>query len=87
VKPVEFKDALDRLADHALAEFHADPQVVVRQLEKHILLSALDLEGGNQCKAAERLGVSRSTICRQMVLYGIPGPQGRRPRAWLSKTR
>lgn len=85
MKAIELKDTLDRLADHAL-ENKADPQEIVRQLEKRILITALALEGGNQVKAAARLGHHRNTISRHMDEFNIPRPQGRRPQAWLSKT-
>ncbi len=38
------------------------------EIESRIILKILDLEGGNQSKAAKRLGISRSTLWRKIKL-------------------
>jgi DNA-binding NtrC family response regulator len=43
------------------------------------IVEALRVEGGNQSRAANRLGMSRSTLLTRLDSLGIPRPQKRRP--------
>lgn len=37
-----------------------------------VILATLDERGGNQARAAEELGISRTTLWRKLQEYGIP---------------
>lgn len=43
----------------------------LEEMEAHAIRSVLEKENGNQVKAAQRLGISRSTLWRKMKLYHI----------------
>jgi two-component system response regulator HydG len=46
------------------------------EVEQIFIRVALEITGGNVSEAAERLGISRSTIYRKIQEYGIPVPRG-----------
>ena len=48
------------------------------QAERSRVLDALRAEGGNQTRAARRLGLSRNTLLARLETFGIPRPQKRR---------
>jgi DNA-binding NtrC family response regulator len=64
------------------SEAAADPFAELRkqkdELERQRIKNALDLEGGNQTRAAKRLGIARRTLLYQMKDLGIPGPRTRK---------
>ena len=41
------------------------------QLDRALILQALDAETGNQSKAAARIGVNRNTLARRMAELGL----------------
>ncbi len=43
----------------------------VRQFQRQFLLEALLANRGNQCKAAEELGMHRNTLSRKMAELGL----------------
>ena len=49
----------------------------IRELERARILAALEASGGNQTKAAERLGMARQTLVSRMAALGIPGRRQR----------
>ena len=49
----------------------------VEVLEKTLIARALERSNGNQCKAADALGIHRNTLQRKMIAYQL---NGRRPR-------
>jgi DNA-binding NtrC family response regulator len=59
--------------------------------ERHIIVSALEQTGGNQSKAAMRLGTTKRVIAYRVKKYGIDleeyGRMGKRNRATKSECR
>ena len=53
------------------------------EIEKEYILAVLDLNGGNQTRASEQLGIGSATLYRKLKAYGIAGVEGtaRRKRA------
>jgi len=52
----------------------SQPQVqlsTIQRLERDAIIHVLDTEHGNKVAAAERLGISRSTLYRRLEAYGI----------------
>lgn len=68
-----------RLAEHSI-EGNIHFEVMLAQLHKEIVVQALELEGGNQCKTADRLGVHRNTLARWIALFQLDPKDTRRPR-------
>jgi Fis family transcriptional regulator, factor for inversion stimulation protein len=59
---------LEQLHGHDAVDLYA---MVIAEVEKPLLLAALDHSGYNQSKAAKILGLSRSTLRKKMDFYGI----------------
>lgn len=72
LKAVQVNDFIERLVEHAL-ECGLTSREVTKQFRKRFLEVALDLNGGNQTKTAEALGLHRNVLARQMFVLGIPG--------------
>ena len=68
----QVKNAVDRYFDqingHKIAGLHA---MVISEVEKPLIESTLEHTGYNQSKAAEILGMSRSTLRKKIDHYGI----------------
>ena len=47
----------------------------IHEMEKQLILATLEAEGGNQTKAADRLGISSRTLRNKLHEYGLKGPQ------------
>jgi DNA-binding NtrC family response regulator len=45
--------------------------MTLEEVERHLILKALDRAGGNANRAAEALGLSRSALYRRLQRYGI----------------
>lgn len=45
--------------------------MVIREVEKPLLLTVLEQAGYNQTKAAQMLGLSRSTLRKKMAQFGL----------------
>jgi len=81
-------DMIDRvdlavtLDAHASAPFQL-PEAGVRldEVERHLLLQALERARGNQARAGELLGINRDQVRYRMRKFGIGGPRRRRLRA------
>ena len=54
------------------ATLHAD----VEALERQRILEALEACGGNQTRAAQKLGISRGTLLSRLKQFGIKRPRG-----------
>jgi DNA-binding NtrC family response regulator len=55
----------------------ADLSTEIDRLERERILRALDECGGNQTRAAEMLGISRSKLISRLDSYGVPRPRRR----------
>jgi DNA-binding NtrC family response regulator len=68
-------------ADDAAAEILPPPSELSltpeQRSERERIVAALQAEGGNQSRAARRLGMSRSTLGTRLDELGIPRPQKR----------
>ncbi|MGJ0482987.1 MAG: helix-turn-helix domain-containing protein [Methylomicrobium sp.] len=66
------KQAVDlyfaQMKDHDVANLYA---IVINEIEKPLLESALRHSGYNQSKAAKALGLSRSTLRKKLEQYGL----------------
>jgi transcriptional regulator with PAS, ATPase and Fis domain len=47
------------------------PVRALGQIEKDYILAVLDLNGGNQTRAAEQLGIGSATLYRKLKTYGV----------------
>ena len=52
-------------------EVKVDTELTVDEMEKRMVIQALEKTGGNRTKAAEKLGISRRTLHRKLNQYGI----------------
>ncbi len=50
----------------------------IYEMEKQLILATLEAEGGNQTKAADKLGVSSRTLRNKLYEYGLKEPQAAR---------
>ena len=78
-KRLEVKDFGALKTGHIAADgFELPPGGVnLEELEKELVVQALRRAGGNQTKAAERLGLSRRALIDRMTAYGFPRPRKR----------
>jgi two-component system response regulator AtoC len=66
---------VDDLPEPSAADGRWTPE---EQAERTRILEALRAEGGNQTRAARRLGFSRNTLLARLETYDLPRPQKRR---------
>jgi len=59
---------LENLGGHEVNDLH---EMVMREVELPLIATLLDHTQGNQTQAARMLGVSRSTLRKKMVHYGV----------------
>jgi DNA-binding NtrC family response regulator len=52
-------------------EVRIDADLTVDEMEKRMIMQALEKTGGNRTKAAEKLGISRRTLHRKLNQYGL----------------
>ena len=57
------------------------PILRLDEMERHLLLKALRLTGGNRSEAAKILGIARSTLFEMLKRHRIPGPRKPLPAA------
>lgn len=50
------------------------PGMSIHEMEKQLILATLENEGGNQTKAADRLGISSRTLRNKLYEYGLKVP-------------
>lgn len=74
------KNDLAACVTHVLDRYFADldgeapaalHEMVIRQVERPLLEYALKRSNGNQTQAAELLGITRNTLRRKMIDYGL----------------
>lgn len=58
-------------APFALPHYASDDIPTLKEMEEQLIRRALEKLDGNQTEAAEKLGISRSTLWRKMKEYGI----------------
>ena len=58
--------------DYLLSQARLQAGTSIRELERHLLESTLQVTGGNRTRAAEMLGVSLRTIRNKVREYGLP---------------
>ena len=46
---------------------------MIREVEEPLLRAVLDYVEGNQCRAADVLGINRGTLRKKLKGYGISG--------------
>lgn len=61
-------DYFDHLADTAPTDLY---HLVIAEVEKPLLQSAMNHAGGNQTRAAQILGISRATLRKKLAMYNI----------------
>jgi two-component system response regulator AtoC len=52
-------------------EIRVDAELTVDEMEKRMVIQALEKTSGNRTKAAEKLGISRRTLHRKLNQYGL----------------
>ncbi|MFC1684475.1 DNA-binding transcriptional regulator Fis [Pseudomonadota bacterium] len=62
------RNYFQQLNGHGTNNLH---QMVMAEVERPLLESAMEYTGGNQSRAAEILGISRSTLRKKLALYDI----------------
>ena len=75
LKPIQVADRIEALAEHAI-ETNLQPREIANQLIKRQIEIVLDLERGNRCAAARRMGAHRNTVSRWIREYGIELAKG-----------
>ena len=81
------KDQIERLISEMVSAgvFFQD---AVLEFEKKYIRKVLEINGGNQSRAAKALGIHRNTLGRKMEEYGLLSNNGReRPKKTSSRGR
>ncbi|HAQ51077.1 MAG TPA: DNA-binding transcriptional regulator Fis [Gammaproteobacteria bacterium] len=72
--------SLNHCVEHAIKEYfqhleghHTDNlyELLLSQVEPPMLKATLEHTGGNQCRAAEALGINRGTLRKKLKHYGL----------------
>ncbi len=72
-KVLDVKDIPVQIRETAVGvrEVRADADLTVDEMEKRMIVQALEKTGGNRTRAAEKLGISRRTLHRKLNEYGL----------------
>ncbi|MCF7816641.1 MAG: sigma-54 dependent transcriptional regulator [Kiritimatiellales bacterium] len=71
-KLLDVKDIPVQVREQASGgEIKIDADLTVDEMEKRMIVQALEKTGGNRTKAAEKLGMSRRTLHRKLNEYGL----------------
>lgn len=65
------KEYFSRLEGHSVNELYT---MVLSEVERPLIETVLEQCGYNQSKAAQMLGLSRSTLRKKMCQYGLESP-------------
>lgn len=68
---VEFPLTLDRALDFLHAELSRNPEPILERLEREMIERALRATQGNQLRAAETLGITRTTLRKRIEEWGL----------------
>lgn len=76
--PAPLRDSIDQALDRYFADLDGtEPSdlyaMVMQEVEQPLLRRVLDYTGGNQSRAAEILGVNRSTLRKKLRYHGLIG--------------
>jgi DNA-binding NtrC family response regulator len=74
------KDQLDSLVNQMI-EHHIDYEDAVAEFEKRFIKKVLEINNGNQCKAAKALGIHRNTLSRKIEGLKLDHQPKRRKRS------
>jgi len=58
----------DQMSDHNISGLY---QMVLAEVEQPLLETVMEQNRGNQSKASEMLGISRSTLRKKLALYNL----------------
>jgi DNA-binding NtrC family response regulator/pSer/pThr/pTyr-binding forkhead associated (FHA) protein len=76
-------DLPDNIRDAGRRARPGSPENTMRdqlaELERSAIVDALELQGGNQTRAAQRLGISRRALIYKMEKLGLKAPPGGKP--------
>jgi len=76
-KLLDVKDIPAQVREQSSAgEVKVNADLTVDEMEKRMVVQALEKTGGNRTKAAEKLGMSRRTLHRKLNEYGIGKDEG-----------
>ena len=71
-KVLDVKDIPAHVREQATGnEIRLDADLTVEEMERRMIIQALEKTNGNRTKAAEKLGISRRTLHRKLNEYGI----------------
>jgi two-component system, NtrC family, response regulator len=69
IRPDDFTRALK--SGRTSGKGSAEPAVTLDEMEKNMIINAIDECGGNLSRSSEKLGISRATLYRKMEKHGI----------------
>jgi Fis family transcriptional regulator, factor for inversion stimulation protein len=58
----------EKMGGHAITDLY---EMVLKEIETPLLQIVLEKTNGNQCKAAEMLGLNRSTLRKKLAQYEL----------------
>lgn len=75
-KPESLREAVNNALTRYFDQLNGTPpnnlhQMVIQQVEQPLFESVMSYTGGNQSKAAQLLGISRSTLRKKLAQYEI----------------
>lgn len=68
---IDLKDIPPQVREQAAGAVRIDAELTVDEMEKRMVVQALEKTGGNRTAAAEKLGISRRTLHRKLNEYGL----------------
>jgi nitrogen regulation protein NR(I) len=68
---------LESAIDFVHAQLSAGTEPILERLEREMVVRQLAADGGNQARAAEKLGMTRATLRKRIEEFGLRGEDGR----------